>query len=137
VKFLVDANILSEPTRPRPAPEVVRWLSRHEADLAVDPIILGELELGVLQLDPGRKRAALERWFDALRNALTCLPFTLETAHRWARLLADLRRRGAAVPIKDSLIAATALHHGLTVVSHNTRDFKRTGVKLVDPFHAH
>jgi toxin FitB len=59
---------------------------------------------------------------------------TAQTAGHWARLLAELQRRGLAMPIKDSLIAATALPHGLTVVTRNTRDFQRTGVALIDPF---
>ncbi len=137
MKYLVDANVLSEVTRPEPAPEVVAWLSRHEADLAVDPIILGELEFGILKLPPGRRRAALERWFAQTFGGITCLPFTAQTAQRWARLLSELRRRGAAMPIKDSLIASTALLHGLVLVTHNTRDFRRAGVKLLDPFALH
>ena len=53
---------------------------------------------------------------------------------RWAKLLADLRAAGHAMPIKDSLIAATALVHGMTVATRNVRDFRRAGVKIVNPF---
>ena len=65
MKYLVDANVLSEPTKPTPDPRVVGWLRAHEPDIAVDPVILGELRFGILILPKGRKRAALERWFDA------------------------------------------------------------------------
>ena len=136
MKYLVDANVLSEVTRVEPAPEVIRWLARHEAELAVDPVILGELEFGILRLLGGRKRAALERWFAQAFRSVTCLPFTAQTAHRWAQLLADLERKGAAMPIKDSLIAATALVHDLVVVTRNTADFEKAGVKVLDPFEA-
>jgi predicted nucleic acid-binding protein len=134
VKYLVDANVLSEPTRASPAGRVVQWLRDHEADLVVDPIVLGELELGVLRLPKGRRRLELERWLQQTTQQLPCLPMTAQTAGHWARLLAELQRRGLAMPIKDSLIAATALAHGLTVVTRNTRDFQRTGVALIDPF---
>ena len=62
MKYLVDANVLSEPTKPTPDPRVVAWLRVHEADIAVDPVILGELRFGFLILPKGRKRTALERW---------------------------------------------------------------------------
>jgi predicted nucleic acid-binding protein len=53
VKYLVDANILSEPTKPTPEPRVIDWLRAHERDIAVDPIILGELRFGILLLPKG------------------------------------------------------------------------------------
>lgn len=62
---------------------------------------------------------------------------TAETSLRWSSLLASLRKRGRAMPIKDSLIAASALEHDLTVVTRNLRDFKAAGVRLVDPFPVH
>jgi toxin FitB len=136
VKYLVDANVLSEPTKPSPAPAVVAWLRDNERDLAVDPIILGELRFGILLLPKGRKRTALERWFERGARRLECLPWDADTGLAWAALLARLRARGIAMPIKDSLIAATALTHGLIVATRNRADFERAGVRLVDPFHA-
>ncbi len=134
--FLVDANVLSEPTKSSPEPRVVAWLRRHERDLATDPVIVGEVRYGILQLAPGKRRTALERWFEAGVRNIQCLPWDLETGLRWAELLAVLRRRGRAMPIKDSLIAATALAHGLTVATRNRADFEKAGVKIVDPFNA-
>jgi hypothetical protein len=134
VTYLVDANVLSEPTRPSPAPRVIEWLRRHEREIAVDPIILGELRFGILLLPKSRKRTALERWFDAGVERLHCLPWEAETGLRWAELLARLRTSGKAMPIKDSLIAATALRHGLVVVTRNRSDFEATGLRQFDPF---
>ncbi|MCZ7639541.1 MAG: hypothetical protein M5U12_27955 [Verrucomicrobia bacterium] len=74
MKYLVDANVLSEPTKAVPETRVVGWLTDHEADLGVDAIVLGELYVGVLALSEGRKRARLEAWFDALARAIECLP---------------------------------------------------------------
>jgi len=102
--------------------------------LAVDPIILGEVRFGILLLRKGKRRTSLERWFDAGVQRLHCLPWEAETGMRWAQLLANLRAAGRAMPIKDSLIAATALVHGLIVVTRNRADFDKAGVRLVDPF---
>jgi toxin FitB len=134
VKYLVDANVLSEPTKPTPDPRVVNWLRANEPDIAVDPVILGELRFGILILPKGRKRAALERWFDLGVGRLHCLPWDADTGLKWAELLARLRTTGKAMPIKDSLIAATAAVHGLAVATRNRADFVRAGLRIVDPF---
>jgi len=134
VKYLVDANVLSEPTKPTPDPLVIDWLRAHEADIAVDPVILGELRFGILILPKGKKRTALERWFDAGAGRLHCLPWDADTGLKWAELLAHLRRSGKTMPIKDSLIAATAIVHGLAVATRNRSDFAKAGVPVVDPF---
>jgi len=134
VTYLVDANVLSEATRPTPDARAVGWLRRNEREIAVDPIILGEIRLGILLLPRGRRRQRLERWFDDGVSRLTCLPWDASVGLRWAKLLADLRTGGRSMPVKDSLIAATALAHGLVVVTRNRRDFESAGVRLVDPF---
>lgn len=132
--ILVDANVLSEATKPTPDPKVVAWLSRNERELVVDPVILGEIRFGILQLPAGKRRERLESWFAQGIQRLHCLPWEAGTGLRWAELLADLRRSGQAMPIKDSLIAATALAHELVVATRNRRDFEKAGVAVVDPF---
>jgi toxin FitB len=134
VKYLADANVLSEPTKPTPNPRVIAWLRTHESEIAVDPIILGELRFGILILPKGKKRTALERWFAAGIDDLHCLPWEADTGLQWAELLARLRATGKAMPIKDSLIAATAILHGLVVATRNRADFANAGVRIVDPF---
>jgi predicted nucleic acid-binding protein len=136
VKFLVDANVLREPTKPAPQLRVVDWLRRHERELAVDPFILGEIRFGILLLPKGARRAKLEAWFDSGVSRLHCLSWDAETGLRWSGLLAQLRRAGKAMPIKDSLIAATALTNGLTVVTRNRADFQKAAVAVLDPFEA-
>ena len=134
MKYLVDANVLSETTRPSPDPRVVDWLHTHEPEISVDPVILGELRFGILILPKGKKRMALERWFDAGAGCLHCLPWDADTGLKWAELLARLRKNGKTMPIKDSLIAATAIVHGLAVATRNRIDFAKAGVHVVDPF---
>ena len=134
MKYLVDANVLSEPTRPSPAGEVVGWLAANESELCVDSIVLGELYLGVIGLPESRRRATLERWFQAVAKTVVCLPWDLPVGMRWAKLTAELKRKGRPVPVLDSMIAATALVHGLTVATRNVDDFKPTGVAVVNPF---
>jgi predicted nucleic acid-binding protein len=134
MRYLADANVLSEPTRSSPDPRVVAWLREHEDRLVVDPFVVGELHAGVLALPAGRRRRGLEDWFRRVVRSIECLPFDAASALTWSRLVTDLRRRGTPVPLLDSLIAATALTHGLTVATRNARDFRPTGVPVVDPF---
>jgi predicted nucleic acid-binding protein len=132
--YLVDANVLSEPTKPTPHPKALAWLSAHEDDFVVDSVILGEIYVGILLLPRGRKREQLERWFEAIVQAIDCLPWDAGVSRRWAQLVVDLKKKGHALPVLDSMIAATALAHDLTVATHNIRDFRRAGVKVLDPF---
>ena len=136
MKHLVDANVLSEPTRPRPDATVIDWLRRHEREIAIDPIILGELRFGIDLLPSSGRRKRLEAWFESGVGRITCLDWTAETGLRWAKLLAEMRSAGTAMPIKDSLIAASALAHGLTVVTRNVTDFRRAKVNVLNPFGA-
>lgn len=134
MKYLVDANVLSEPTKPAPHGRVVDWLRENEREIAVNPIILGELEYGILLLPAGRRRARLEAWFQSGAQRIHTLDFDVASGRAWAALLAKLRRSGRTMSIKDSLIAATAMVHGLTVVTRKIADFRHAGVPLLDPF---
>jgi toxin FitB len=132
--YLVDANVLSEPTKPAPISKVIDWLSVNERNLVVDSIILGELCIGILALAPGRKRRQLEQWFGALMQTIECLPWDATISRRWAKLVVDLKQKGKTMPLLDGMIAATALQHDLTIATRNTRDFKKAGLKVFDPF---
>lgn len=134
MSYLVDANVLSEATKPDPNSNVIEWLRLNEREIVVDPIILGEIRFGIHLLAAGRRRRRLEDWFEEGIAKIVCVPWDATTGLRWAKLLADLRRSGQSLPIKDSLIAATALVHGFIVVTRNARDFRKVGVKVVDPF---
>lgn len=103
---------------------MVAWLRRDEPDIAVDPVILGELRFGILILPQAEKRTALEHWFDKGVGRFYCLAWDSETGLRWAELLAHLRSAGRTMPIK----------HGLTVATRNRADM-RTPV-CVRPIHS-
>lgn len=132
--YLVDANILSEATKPAPHPQVVEWLRTHQSDLAVDPVILGEIRFGIYVMPAGSRRRRLEKWFVQVIERIRCVDWDATTGLRWAELLAALRAAHVAMPIKDSFIAATALRYNLTLATHNTAHFVHVGVKLVAPF---
>ena len=134
MNYLVDANVLSEVTKPKPDPKIIAWIGANEVEIAVDGTILGEIHYGILLLPKSRRRQRLEEWFQSVVTGITCLPWEAETGLEWAKLLARLRKSGRSLPIKNSLIAATALQHDLTLVTRNTRDFGKTGVKLLNPF---
>jgi len=132
--YLVDANVLSEPTKQSADPRVVAWLDANESNLIVDSIIIGELRIGILALPRGRKRDRLEQWYETVIETIECLAWDATISRRWAALVVELKRKEETVPLLDGMIAATALEHDLTVATRNTRNFQKTGVKTFNPF---
>jgi predicted nucleic acid-binding protein len=134
--ILVDTNIFSEPTRPRPNAAVLAWIEANADDLVVSPIVLGELYEGILSLPAGKRKNDLVAWFQILTREFSgsILPVDQQVGLRWAELLADLKRQGKKKSLEDTLIAATALVHDLTIATRNTDDFKHTGCRLFNPF---
>jgi predicted nucleic acid-binding protein len=111
-----------------------RWLEEHGGEVVVDAIVLGEIWNGIVSLPEGRKRRDLEAWFARLRQSVTCLPWTSDTSIVWGELCRDIRSRGFTVGLKDTMIAATAKCHALTVATRNVNDFTRCGAPVVNPF---
>lgn len=131
--FLLDTDVLSAHRRPARTPAIANWLSsRRTVDLHLSVISIGEIERGI-----ARQRArdaafakALASWLDRVLRLYgdRILGIDAPTARRWGQLSASIGHQGA-----DLLIAATALEHGLTVVTRNVRHYQPTGVSVLDP----
>jgi predicted nucleic acid-binding protein len=134
VTFLVDTDVLSEAIKRKVDEAVVRWLRSHRAELVINPIILGEVRMGILLLPRSKRRERLLDWYTTTVEKIAVITFDSYSGLVWAELSADLWKKGRVMPIKDSLIAATARQHGLTIATRNTEDYKHAGVKLVNPF---
>ena len=136
MSYLVDTNIYSEPVKPKPDARVVEWLRRHESELYVSTVTIGEIRRGIERLPAGRRKTQLRAWLQSICDCMKgrVLSFNTSTAHVWGQFKARWDKAGISVPSIDSQIAATALRHGLTVVTRNTADFDKTGVKLLNPF---
>ncbi|MFT3941043.1 type II toxin-antitoxin system VapC family toxin [Rhodopseudomonas sp.] len=132
--FLIDTVTLSALRKRQRNPNVVAWFERQRtADLYLSVISIGEIERGIARqraVDPDFA-AALTAWLDRVLTVYgeRIVPFDLRAARRWGALSAALGNHSA-----DLMIAATALEHGLTVVTRNVSDFAPTGVAVVNPF---
>lgn len=136
MSYLVDTNVFSELAKTRPNDAVVAWLRSNEPRLYVSAVTIGEIRRGIERLPDGERKKQLREWMTDLCRSLKgrVLSFNASTAQVWGQLKAAWDLAGIAVPSLDGQIAATAQRHGLTLVTRNTADFSRTGVKLVDPF---
>jgi predicted nucleic acid-binding protein len=137
--FLIDTNVLSEYNRPgSPNAGVKRWLETTARELQyVSVITLAEIQKGIELLDEGKRRAQLEQWLTQdLETWFSgrVLHVDRQVSRRWASLVAQAVRRGRPLPTVDSLIAATALAHDLTIVTRNVRDFDGTGAPTLNPW---
>ena len=131
--FLIDTDVLSALRRQERNPEVARWMSaQRAADLYLSVVTVGEIERGVSRQEHSNPEFArtLGIWLD---NVIALygehiLGVNLAVARRWGQLSADIGNDSA-----DLLVAATALEHGLAVVTRNVRHFRPTGVGVIDP----
>lgn len=133
--YLLDTNVLSELRRRVPDPKVVEWVERRPATtLHLSVLTLGELRKGIEALPPGERRRGLSDWLEVELTGFFAgrvLPIDVAVADRWGRLVTAAARPVAAI---DSLLAATALTHGLVLVTRNVRDFGFSGLEVVDPW---
>ena len=135
MSYLVDTNVISELVRPKPAKAVLAWFENIPSEaLHISVLTLGEIRWGVEQMPDGARREKLRLWLEhelvdwfGTRILLVDIP----VADRWGRLVAQM---GRPVPSIDSLLAATALHYELRLVTRNQKDFDYPGLEVVNPW---
>jgi predicted nucleic acid-binding protein len=140
VNVLIDTNVISEMTRPRPDPRVASFL--HEADedrLFLSVITLAELRRGVVLKADGKAKRALEAWLAndlAERFSGRIVDIDRRIADAWGDLMASAKQRGSALHVMDGFLAATAMTRRLTLATRNVKDFAPLGVPVFDPWNS-
>lgn len=136
--IVLDTNVISEPLRPAPEPAVLAWLdAQNRATLYLTSITLAELLAGVAALPAGRRRhnlaqALTEQVLPLFEGRV--LAFDAQAAHAFARVHAGATAAGNPISFADAAIAAIATAHGWALATRNVRDFKGTGLDLIDPW---
>jgi toxin FitB len=138
MNFLLDTNVVSEWTRPRPNAGVMAWLAEADEDrVYLSVVTIAELRHGIERLAAGSRREQLDAWLREdlpLRFEGRVLAIDFEVADECGRLLARREAKGQPIHAMDALIAATAQVHGLTVVSRNVADLKSSVKAILNPW---
>lgn len=140
MRTLVDTCVLSEVQRRQGNPLVrERFEALADEEVFLSVLTVGELRKGIDKLKASVKKRSLTAWFDQIVLAARdrILPIDTETAIIWGEVTAKAERKGKPIPAVDGLIAATALRHGLHLMTRNVADFEATGVLLINPWDDH
>jgi toxin FitB len=138
--FLLDTNVISELVKVKPEPRVTAWIENiDESLLYLSVLTLGEIRKGITSLRDGARRVSLEAWLErdlVLRFSDRILSIDLVVADRWGRIAGSASARKPPLPVIDGLLAATALHYDLTLVTRNIADINGSGVAVFNPWEA-
>ena len=136
--WLLDTNILSELRRPKPEPKVLAFIAGQPLDLLfVSTVAFAEIRFGIELVPEATKRAELNDWLGHKVRPMfdqRALPVSEDVMFKWRLLVEEGRKSGHTFSQPDLIIAATALHHGLTLVSRDTADFERARVPILNPW---
>jgi toxin FitB len=136
--YLLDTNVISELIKLQPEPKVVSWFqATNEELLYLSVLTIGEIRKGIDSLPRSNKRALLESWLVndlVLRFAGRILEVNLDIAERWGLISAQAKIAGAPLAVVDGLMAATALHYNLILVTRNTKDVQVAGINMLNPW---
>ena len=124
MRYLLDTNLLCKETHPR----VRNWILQHQLQIALASMTVAEIAQGIASLPRGKRRAQLEIFLDEIMDDYPILPFDRSAALAWGNYVAHA---GRPLPVRDSIIAATALANNLEIVTENTRDF--AGLETINP----
>jgi predicted nucleic acid-binding protein len=137
MRALLDTCVVAELRRPEGHPGVRSAIAEiPDTDLYLSVLTIGEVAKGISLLDAGRKKRALSRWLNGLETTFAdrILAIDIETARLWGELTARAAKAGEIIPAVDGILAATALRHGLHVLTRNTRHFRASGALILDPW---
>ena len=125
MKFLLDTNVISEGVAKAPDAKVLVWLETHTNECALSSLSLGEIWKGIHLLPTGKRKTNLLRWADGVASDFRSVTLDLDrdVVRVWAKLCAKHEAKGNNLCVMDSLLAATAIFHGLTLVTRNTKHF--------------
>ena len=135
MNYLLDTCVLAEFKKPQPEQKVIDWIDNQiEAALFLSVVTIGEIQKGISASAVSKRRKELEKWLQSLifRYDRRIIPIGTDEMLIWGDLCGKLARKGFVFPFFDSLIAATALTHNLTLVTRNETDFKNTGVRILN-----
>ena len=135
MRYLLDTNAICEATAKNPEASVLKWIDDNTDECALSCVSLGEIWKGLHRMPEGKRKRTLTRWADELESDFSKQILSLDTTTLkiWGKLYAKHEAKGFNLDVMDSLIAATALAHGLTVVTRNTIDFPQD-VKIFNPW---
>lgn len=138
MRYLLDTNVISELVSKQPNERLITWIDGIDDQLVyLSVITIGEIKRGIEKLPNSRRKRTLNHWLNEdllIRFDDKILAIDLPVILAWGKLIAQLEGQGRALPAIDSLIAATALHHDLNLVTRNEKDFAGTGVAIVNPW---
>ena len=136
--FLLDTNIISELIKPKPEAKLTEWVESADEDLLyLSVLTIGEIRKGIVTMEQGRRRIALQSWLETdlkPRFSGRVLAIDEATADRWGAITGDTAAQGITVPVVDGLLAATALQYNLTLVTRNTKNLTGTNVQAFNPW---
>ena len=135
MSWLLDTDVLSQPGKRHGDRKVIAWLQREKDRCYTSAIVIAQLASWV-RTKQGRQREQLQAWLTRLVDAMQgrIHGFNVSVAHVWAEQEYLLAKAGHRMPVEDSYIAATARRHGLTIVTGHDQDFRRPGLKVLNPF---
>lgn len=137
MSFLLDTCALSEFVKPVSNDGFLKWFDAHKKDeMFITTLSLGELQKGVEKLPSSTRKVQLIEWLVSVENTYQnkFLSFSKEVAKRWGTLSATMEKSGTPMPLADSLIAATAIHHNLSIVTRNEKDFRFAPIEVINPW---